>query len=254
VTWLESKIQQARPTKGGEWAIDSIATQVGWAAMFGDPAAQEAFPLADRKIRFPTYGLTAWRGRPRSGGEEIRAVPVTPRQINKYADSYGWFLDSSASLTTIEATAGGPFESDEEAWLDAFEQASAGDSNALSAFLWVKADSTDAGQGNPLFYDTWTTGEAVQPRLQPTFYGQMLYESALINRLVKKRSRAFAERFPAESGAKDALGPMLAEAFLVQQWFWNRLLQVPAPYSIIEAAERRRAAMPWNPPNLPPPE
>ena len=174
VTWLEAKIQQARPTKGGEWPLDSIATQAGWAAMFGDPVAREAFPQVPRppkKPVFPAYGLTAWRGRPRSGGEEIRVSPIQPLRINKYQDSYGWYVQSDAGTTTIWAAAGGPFESDEDAQIDAFEQAMSGDPYALSALLWVKSDSQDVGEGNPFWYDTHQTGEAVQPRLQPTGYG-----------------------------------------------------------------------------------
>jgi len=256
VTWLEAKIQQARPSKGGEWPLDSIVTQAGWAAMFGDPVAREAFPQVPRKEpSFPVHGLNAWRGRPRSGGEEIRVPPIPPLRINKYQDSYGWFVLDDAGTTTIWAAERGPFESDEDAQIDAFEQALSGDPYALSALLWVKSDSLDVGEGNPFWYDTHQTGEAVQPRLQPTAYGWICYENALLRRLVKKRSSAFAFGpdipAPEEAQKADVVVPMRGEALLVQQWFWNRVLQVPAPYSIIEAAKLRQAALPWNPPALP---
>lgn len=258
VTWLEAKLQQARSTKGGLWPVSSIVTQVGWAALLGDQVAQEAFPLVKRrKPQFPAYGLSAWLAQPRSGGEQIRVSPLSVSAINKRGwasgGPQGWYLISDGATTTIERAteAGAPWHTDEEAWASAYAGAVEGDPEALSALLWVKSDSTDVGEGNPYWYDTHSTGEAIEPRLQPTAYGWILYESGRSQGLFRKWSMSFSIGRERSAAGDEFTFPQIAEAALVQSWFWNKVLGVPAPYTIREAAEFRVRSSPWNPPNLP---
>lgn len=258
VTWLEAKLQQDRPSKGGSWAWDSISFRIGWAAMLGDPAAGAAFPPARRKQ--PHFWGPPLRRVPRSGGKDRRITPRPPAFINKNCYSaggeQGWALVSNGGGTYIEddsparieseTSAGAPFHSDEDAWSAVFEEACQGSGAGLSALIWLKQDSTDVGEGNPFWYDVWTSGEEGWPRLQTTAYGSLLYENAV--RL------GLAGRQPWDDdhfATKAVLDPMIAEAYLVEKWFWNGVLSVPAPYTALAAAKLRHDALPWNPPQLP---
>lgn len=221
----------------------SFLQEVGWAAEFGDPIARAAFPAVSQHKG----------GIQRSDGVHKHFVKPWPlenveQQAGRYPATEPWQIGESPLGTLMIYPAGpGGVDPLEDPWDLVFEAACNGSPLHLSALLWVRYHNVLWRRPGLEFDDPFwylqegeegtefegTQGEAL------TSYGEFMSSVAWSLDLTK-----FEE-------------PELAEAYLVEKWFWNGVLDMPAPYTLQEAATARQQPEARTNPDLPqhiPPE
>lgn len=217
----------------------SFLQEVGWAAEFGDPVARAAFPAVSKHKG----------GIQRSDGAHKHFIKPWPlenveQQAARYPVTEPWQIGESP-LGTLMIYPAGPGGADplEDPWDLVFEAACGGSPLHLSAILWLRYHNVlwrrpDLEFDDPFWYlqegEEGTEYEGTQGEAL-TSYGEFMNGAAWHLDLTQ-----FEE-------------PELAEAYLVEKWFWNGVLDMPAPYTLQEAAAARQQPEARTNPDLPQP-
>jgi len=248
-----------------------------WAANFGDPVCRAALPVehewlewaheesfnnvGDGRARWPERGHRPKRGRNPSW-------PLTLYQIRSRAGTWkkpeGWSLFESGEhgLEIERDDDDTDFKYDDDAQQFVFDRACEGSVLHLSALLWVRLYhylfSVDSIQTLRVLYSDVATAETLQslyPDGGPAEHARLAEQAELLRPSpVIYYDEIYSSRFgrtfqPAltsyglmlEHLKNDKIGTGVApEAYLVERFFWNAVLESAPPYTAAQAGALRR--------------